>query len=130
MGNRSFLFAVRQPSRWLRGLLLAMVVAYVSWATVSAKVSPPAAVRSSPVSPTTEPPTLVSTNRAVSQVAPTTAHLTFSAQPTDAEFFRARLFSEPLLPIGGRTTAAENAALAHALVNYAAASQPEDVEPV
>jgi RHS repeat-associated protein len=131
MGHRSFLSAVRQPTRWLRGLLLVMVAGYLPWAVVSARVSPPAGkVTAPPVFATTTPPTLVSTNVTASQSRSPAAHLTFSAQPTDAEFFRARLFSEPLLPIGGRTTAAENAALAHALVTYATASQPEDVEPV
>jgi len=110
-----------------------MVVGYLPWAVVSARVSPPTTkltTPSPPVSSVTKPPTLVSASDAVSRSRRPAAHLTFSAQPTDAEFFRARLFSEPLLPIGGRTTAAENTALAHALVTYAAASQPEDVEPV
>jgi hypothetical protein len=50
----------------------------------------------------------------------------FSATPTVQEIFRARVFEEPLVPIGGEPTAAENAALAAALLGYAKRSGPDD----
>ncbi|MGO9204457.1 MAG: RHS repeat-associated core domain-containing protein [Limisphaerales bacterium] len=50
----------------------------------------------------------------------------FSANPTEDEFFRARVFAEPLVPIGGEPSAADNAALANALLGYAKRSGPDD----
>jgi len=49
--------------------------------------------------------------------APTTT-LRFSTVPTVPELYRARVFDEPLVPIGGEPDAAENTALAAALLDY------------
>jgi RHS repeat-associated protein len=49
-----------------------------------------------------------------------------SANPTVEEFFHARVFEEPLVPIGPAPTPEENAALAAALVGYAQRSGPDD----
>lgn len=49
-----------------------------------------------------------------------------SANPTDAELFRVRVFQEPLVPIGGQPSATDNAALAAALRGYANRSGPDD----
>ena len=38
--------------------------------------------------------------------------LAFSAQPTDAEVFNARIFSEPLIPLSPESNPGENRALA------------------
>jgi RHS repeat-associated protein len=42
----------------------------------------------------------------------------FSAEPTPAEIFRARVFAEPFVPIGGKPGPAENRALAAAITAY------------
>ena len=65
-------------------------------------------------------------NRTVPQVAPPKAGLEFSARPTTQEIFRARVFEEPLVPIGGEPTGDENAALVAALLGYAKRSGPDD----
>jgi len=50
----------------------------------------------------------------------------FSAEPTDAEIMRARMFQEPLVPTG-KTSVAENQALASALEAFWRRTNPEDV---
>ena len=77
-----------------------------------AEVSPPAAV--------------VKVNRTVPRVEPPKTALEFSARPTPQEIFRARVFEEPLVPIGAEPAAAENAALAAALLGYSRRAGPDD----
>jgi RHS repeat-associated protein len=45
--------------------------------------------------------------------------LPFSVNPSTEELLRARVFAEPLVPVGGEPDAADNAAVAAALVGYA-----------
>jgi RHS repeat-associated protein len=52
--------------------------------------------------------------------------LQFSDPPTTAELFRARVFDEPLVPIGGEPTQPENADLAAALLGYAQRRSADD----
>jgi RHS repeat-associated protein len=52
--------------------------------------------------------------------------LHFSARPDETEIFNARVFDEPLIPIGGHPSTVETAALADALSKYAARSGPDD----
>ena len=68
----------------------------------------------------------VRVNRTVPKVGPPKTGLEFSANPTTQEIFRARVFEEPLLPIGGEPSAEENAALAAALLGYAKRNGPDD----
>jgi RHS repeat-associated protein len=82
--------------------------------------SPPPASGDSP------PTALVNVNRTVPQAAPPKTTLEFSASPTTQELFRARIFQEPLVPIGGEPGVDENAALAAALLGYANRSGPDD----
>lgn len=70
----------------------------------------------------------VSPNRVTPQVSPPSPVPTFSKNPTNAEIFNARVFEEPLVPTG-RTSAAENRALAAALTELASRGHAEDVEP-
>jgi RHS repeat-associated protein len=70
--------------------------------------------------------TEVKVNRSVPSVGPPTTGLRFSANPTAEELFRAHLFSEPLVPVGGQPTAMENLALTDALVGYSKRSGPDD----
>jgi hypothetical protein len=65
-------------------------------------------------------------NRTIPKVEPPKMELKFSAKPTVQEIFRARIFEEPLVPIGGDPSAEENAALAAALLGYAKRSGPDD----
>jgi RHS repeat-associated protein len=73
-----------------------------------------------------EPAAPVKVNRTIPRVEPPKPTLEFSASPTPPELFRARLFEEPLVPVGGQPTAAENTALAAALLGYANRSSPDD----
>jgi RHS repeat-associated protein len=72
------------------------------------------------------PVSTASVNRTVPKVESPKTTLEFSANPTEDEFFRARVFAEPLVPIGGEPSAAENADLADALLGYAKRSGPDD----
>ncbi len=51
--------------------------------------------------------------------APASARLHFSSRPDEREIFDARVFDEPLLPMGGKPGAEETRALAEALARYA-----------
>ncbi len=68
----------------------------------------------------------VTVNRTVPKVTPPKSGLEFSAHPTTQEISRARVFEEPLMPIGGEPSAEENADLAGALLSYANRSGPDD----
>src|SRR5438093_320441 len=57
----------------------------------------------------TTPEPVVKVNRTVPEVEPPNTTLEFSASPTPQEIFRVRMFAEPLLPLGGDPTPAENA---------------------
>jgi hypothetical protein len=50
----------------------------------------------------------------------------FSSNPTDAEFFEIRVLSQPLIPVGGTTTAAENRDLAAALTAFKKRARNDD----
>jgi YD repeat-containing protein len=52
--------------------------------------------------------------------------LAFPASPTAEDIFRARIFEEPLVPMGAEPTPEENADFAAALVNYAECGGPDD----
>lgn len=60
------------------------------------------------------------------QVDPPTVKRRISAMPTTEEILRSHLLEEPLVPVGGRPTPAENAELAAALMDYAKRSGPDD----
>lgn len=55
-----------------------------------------------------------------------TAGLRFSAQPSIAEVWNARLFDEPLIPMGGTPTGPETKALADALTSYSCRTNLDD----
>ena len=65
-------------------------------------------------------------NRTRPKVEPPETVLEFSANPTTGEIFRARVFAEPLVPIGGQPTADENSDLVTALLGYAKRTGPDD----
>src|ERR1041385_836555 len=93
------------------------------WGTVAAFAqTKPASLRAE----STPAPAAVKVNRTVPKVAPPKTGLEFSDSPTTQEIFRAWVFEEPLVPIGGEPNAEENAALAAALIGYAKRSGPDD----
>ena len=65
-------------------------------------------------------------NRTVPKVEPPEARLALSANPTAQEIFQAHVFQEPLVPVGGEPSAADNAALAAALAGYSRRTGPDD----
>lgn len=68
----------------------------------------------------------VTPNRTLPQIDPPRVGLQFSAQPTKSEILQARVFDEPLVPIGGEPTLAENSALAAALLSYSKRTSPDE----
>jgi len=65
-------------------------------------------------------------NRAIPKVEPPGTSLQFSATVTRDELGRARVFEEPLIPIGGEPMPEENKALARALSQYSRRAGPDD----
>jgi RHS repeat-associated protein len=68
-------------------------------------------------------------NRVVPKVQAAPAGPVFSSQPTDAEISSARLFDEPLTPLGAAGRPGENAALATAIRAHLEQKRPEDAAP-
>lgn len=116
--SRSLLF--QSAARLLVGAQIVVGLPSPAWAQ-SATAARPQAVAPKPTAPEAEAP-------APKAKAPTlaTARPTFSATPTDAEFFQSRLFSEPLLPVGAPTRPDENRALARALTAFREHSQDSE----
>jgi hypothetical protein len=54
----------------------------------------------------------------------------FSEIPTESEIFRAGVFPEPLIPVGGESTPGERRALANALLDYLHGGGGERVKPL
>ncbi len=75
--------------------------------------------------PAPKPAAGVKANRVVPTVRPPSALPVFSGDPSDDEIFRARVFSEPLVPEHAPEPG-ENQALAAAILDYAAAPLRED----
>ncbi len=63
--------------------------------------------------------TKVRVNRTVPTVAPPSGILTLREQPSLGDLVNARVFREPLVPVGGVPSDAENAALGRALLRFA-----------
>src|SRR5260221_1942418 len=66
-------------------------------------------------------------NRSVPVVQPPSNAPVFSDNPTAHEIFRARVFSEPLLPLGNSPSGEENKALAQALQAFLKRASNDDV---
>jgi RHS repeat-associated protein len=80
-------------------------------------------IAGAPEDPSTSP---VQVNRAIPKIQPPANGLKFSDTPTVEEMFRARVFAEPLVPVGSTPTGEENAELAAALVGYSKRTSPDD----
>ena len=103
--------------RLSRILTVLLVIAQVLMAiptVASAGPDTPAAPASTPPPPAPQ----VKVNRTVPAVTPPPSEPQFSSSPTTQEITRARVFSEPLLAIGGEPTAGENLVLARTLLAY------------
>lgn len=72
------------------------------------------------------PTTRVRVNRTVPRVSPPVLTVAFGASPTAEALSRARVFPEPLVPVGGVPSRAENVALARALEAFAAGPERTD----
>ena len=70
----------------------------------------------------------VAINRTVPRVSPPPSRPVFSEVPTERELRAARVFPEPLIPLG-TSSPAENTALAAAITRYASAGRLFDVAP-
>ena len=64
------------------------------------------------------PAAKVKVNKTVPRVTSPPASPTFSAMPSTAEIFRARIFEEPIVPVGSDPLPAETRSLANALVQF------------
>src|SRR5262245_17538546 len=69
-------------------------------------------------------------NRTLPRVEPPRAEPSFSANPTDAEIFRARVFDEPLVPMPSEVSPQDNAALADAIRRYLRRSENDDTSAI
>jgi RHS repeat-associated protein len=65
-------------------------------------------------------------NRTVPPVNPPPATFALATEPSTAELIRARVFHEPLVPVGGSPDATENRALGQALLGHAQRLQSDD----
>jgi len=114
-----------------RVLVWLLVLGQMSWA-IPAEAAPPqpkaspAPERAMAAAPQGSTPRVVP-NRRLPSVQPVPLAPAFSAWPSDEEIFRARIFAEPLVPIGS-TTPDENTTLARALTAYLGAGGGERTE--
>jgi RHS repeat-associated protein len=106
-------------SRVARILSVVLVAGQVLTA-IPVLAAPAAPTPASPTTPSTPPPAppQVTVNRTVPKVTAPPAEPQFSDAPTVEEIFRARVFAEPLVPIGGEPTPGENRVLAQALLAF------------
>lgn len=117
------LISVRSEARRVaRELVAVMLVPALALGTVPLAAAPagtatPAAsmARPAPPQPAPAPPPAVQVNRVVPEVEPVPAYPRLSRRPTTDELTRARVFGEPLVPLGGEPSGEENEALAQAL---------------
>jgi RHS repeat-associated protein len=75
-------------------------------------------------------PRHVSVRRALPKFTPPSQTVKFSANPSDEEITSNLLLAEPLVPIGGKTTAAENQELATALTAFEKRQVRDDFGPL
>lgn len=123
------------PLRCVTWFLLATQAALPIFpqALIAAESAPSQTVRiaNAPLRLTAPPPApQVTVNRTVANVMPPSTDLKFSANPTDAEIARARVFESPIISIGKTTSATENADLAAALLAYRNRQDQDDASAI
>lgn len=146
-------YSRRRMARYILAILLAGMQVFAPLPTQLLAIDKDESLAATAVSPTTS--RTVKVNRTAPTVAPAFGRPVFSANPTDAEIARARVFGEPLLKteespadakrsslanissvfdrlVTGRPRShlRENRALAKALLAYAKTAEAEDVSPV
>jgi YD repeat-containing protein len=109
-------FVLRQSiSRSLiRPLIAAQVLLGIPVAAAAPVAAPSPLFPAVVDSPPAQPPQ-VTVNRTVPKVSPPPPTPVFSEAPTREEIFRARVFPEPVVPVGGEPTTIENRAVANLL---------------
>jgi len=116
-------------SRFLRSTSLVVLTAYLNLAFPVGPLlmaAPPAQPLDAP-KPIRTPERVKINRQATANIEPAEIGASsFSAGPTPAEIFRARVFAEPFVPAGAPPTPKENAALAAAINRYAAAPSDGD----
>jgi RHS repeat-associated protein len=110
--------AYRWPARVISIVLVPALVA------VSIPVSAEPQVKSGP-----PPAPDVTVNRRTPKPAAPPLYPVFSLMPTTDEIVRARVFGEPILPLGGDGSIEENAALAKAITAWLKSGDPEATRP-
>ncbi len=120
LGVRRALAVVLMP-------LLVLTSVPVSAAPGSPRSATYAAPPSTTDSSMAPPAPQVTVNKTPPKVEPVPLRPVFSDPPKDEEFFRARVFGEPFVPIGGPTSVEENRAFARALLAFHAAGDNEEV---
>jgi RHS repeat-associated protein len=101
----------------------AVMLGILATATIALQSSGQQAAPSAP-----SVPRAITVNRTVPRVSPPASTPVFSAEPTEGEIRRARVFAEPLLPLGP-TSSGENGALAASITAYAGHGRPQAIEP-
>jgi len=97
------------------------------WA-VMARPAQPLVLRPRICAPT-DPTKGIKVNRTVPKVAPAKA-LNFSKEPKDSDFVSVHVLSEPLVPVGEKTSPGENKALAAAITAFSKSANPEATAPL
>ena len=108
-----------------RVLIVTQVLLFIPLPAVTAASPVTAPVEEEKHPAPVETPEHVSVNRTVPQVTAPVLLPSFSVEPSDLEITRARVFVEPLVPVGA-TSLAENIALARALMAYIQTGGAED----
>ncbi|GEM_PF-3709019 len=71
-------------------------------------------------------PKNVKVDRKLPSFTPPTSGFQLPENPTDGDIFSHSLFEEPLVPVGGKTTSADNAALGQALTAFSKRTERDD----
>jgi RHS repeat-associated protein len=117
------------PLRLVSLCLIPLQVLPLAPRNVWAVIAAPNASSTSKTAVPHDPTKGTKVNRKIPRVAPPKG-LAFSKDPKDTEFAGVQILSEPLIPIGGKTTPAENKALAVAITSFSKAANPENTTPL
>jgi len=114
---------------WIRALAVVSGVTLVT-STIPVATASPSVAMTSPSEDPNKKEQAIRPNQTPPSSRPLPPKPAFSASPSDLELRQARVFEEPLVPIGRATTAAENSALARAIDTYVQRGGGEDVSPL
>ena len=120
-------------SRFVRSMAVVLSINQVLLAiplSAADQVPPSTFVAAEPQSRAASEQKTVVVNRTAPAVTPVPAMPIFSDPPTTAELTRARVFEEPLLPVGGTPSIAENRELARLITTYLTAGVPDGTDPL